>query len=59
MVTAADGAIEFYSDESNAARYETAEEAVILDKKLINSWVGHPHFKIIDNKSSNGFVGKI
>jgi hypothetical protein len=26
------------------------EEAVELDKRLINAWVGHPHFSIIDNK---------
>lgn len=50
MITCADGAVEFYSTENNAARYESIEEAIELDKKLINSWVGHPHFSIIDNK---------
>jgi len=29
-----------------------------LDKKLINAWVGHPHFSIIDNKQS-GFQKKV
>lgn len=24
-----------------------------LDKKLINAWVGHPHFSIVDNKHEN------
>lgn len=50
MVTAADGAKEFYSSENNAARYESEKDAIELDKKLINAWVGHPHFSIIDNK---------
>lgn len=59
MVTAADGAPVFYTDANNAARYETVEEAVALDKKLINSWVGHPQFTIVDNLETNGFQGKI
>ncbi len=57
MVTAADGAPEFYSSENNAARYESVQDAIELDKKLINSWVGHPHFSIINNKES--FKSKI
>ena len=40
----------FYTDENNQARYETKEEAMKLDEKLVNAWVGHPHFNIIDNK---------
>lgn len=58
MVTSADGAEEFYSKENNVARYEGLKEAIELDKKLINSWVGHPHFSIIDNKEG-GFNNKI
>jgi hypothetical protein len=54
MVTAADGAAQFYNDLSNEARYETVEQAKELDKKLINAWVGHPHFCIVDN-SKGGF----
>jgi hypothetical protein len=50
MVTSADGAESFYTGENNEARYETVEEAITLDKKLINAWVGHPHFSIISNK---------
>lgn len=42
LVSAADGAESFYSDASNKARYESIQEAVELDKKLINAWVGHP-----------------
>lgn len=58
LVTAADGAIEHYvwndpSKESvgnNAARSETPEEAIIKDKKTLNSWIGHPHLRVFDNK---------
>ena len=50
MVTCADGAEEFYTDSNNEARYESKEEAIALVRKLINAWVGHPHFSIIDNK---------
>lgn len=49
MVTSADGAGEFYTSNNNEARYESPKDAVELDKKLINAWVGHPHFSIIDN----------
>ena len=58
MVTAADGAEEFYTDQNNEARYESKQMATELDKKLINAWVGHPHFSIIDNKEL-GFQKKI
>jgi hypothetical protein len=47
LVSAADGAEKFYSKENNEARYESVQEAVELDKRLINAWVGHPHFSII------------
>lgn len=50
MVTCADGAPEFYTSANNEARYESVDEAIELDKKLINAWVGHPHFSIIDNR---------
>ena len=53
MVTAADGAPEFYQGENNEARYETIDEAIALDRRLINAWVGHPHFSIISNKEGN------
>jgi hypothetical protein len=33
-------------------------EAKDLDKKLINAWVGHPHFSIIQN-SFESFQNKI
>jgi hypothetical protein len=49
LVTAAEGAQEFYTMANNAARYEDFKDAIELDKKLINAWVGHPHFSIIQN----------
>ena len=58
MVTSADGAQEFYTTANNEARYETTKDAIDLDKKLINAWVGHPHFSIIDNTQA-GFQTKI
>ena len=57
LVTAAEGAAAYYTGENNEARIETPEEAIHLDRKIRESWLGHPHFKIIDN--STGFEGKI
>ncbi len=57
LVTAADGAEEFYTTENNSARTETSEQAIILDRKLLSSWTGHPHFRVIDN--STAFENKI
>ena len=58
MVTSADGAESFYTDANNEARYESKQQAITLDKKLVNAWVGHPHFAIIDNQVAN-FKAKI
>ena len=57
LVTAAEGAEEYYTGENNAARLESPEEARTIDRKTIESWLGHPHFKIIDNRTD--FEGKI
>jgi CYTH domain-containing protein len=51
LVTAADGAREYYTGENNCARLETAEEAALIDGKIKESWLGHPHFKIIDSRT--------
>ena len=51
MVTAAIGAVEFYTTENNKARTETPEQAAELDHKLIAAWTGHPHLRIVDNTS--------
>lgn len=58
MMTAANGAETFYQNDSSGARSETLEEAREIDKKLINAWVGHPHFNIIKN-TKKGFKTKI
>ncbi len=50
LVTAAKGAEEFYGY-NNKARYESVEEAIIKDEKTLNSWVGHPHLRVIDNST--------
>jgi len=57
LVTAADGAAEYYTGENNTARLETPEEALRIDLRTQESWLGHPRFKIIDN--STDFEGKI
>ncbi len=49
LVTAAKGAEQFYTTENNSARIETAEQATVLDDKIIAAWTGHPHFRVIDN----------
>lgn len=57
LVTAADGARDFYSLENNKARSETPDEAEELDRKTQKAWVGHPHLRIVDNRT--GFREKI
>ena len=58
LVTAADGAEKFYGMD-NQARYETPAQAREVDRKLINAYTGHPHYRIIDNRSEKGFKGKV
>ena len=50
LVSAAQGAEDFYTLANNGARTETVEEAAALDDKFIEAWTGHPHFRIIDNE---------
>lgn len=57
LVTAADGAEEFYTLANNIARTESPEEARELDVKTQKAWLGHPHHVTIDN--STGFERKI
>lgn len=52
LVTAANGAEDFYTNENNTARTETPEQACELDNKLLSSWTGHPHLRVIDNSTS-------
>jgi CYTH domain-containing protein len=48
---------EFYTCDNNPARTETLEEAAALDPRTKNAWLGHPHFKVIDN--STNLEGKV
>jgi CYTH domain-containing protein len=49
LVTAAEGAEAFYTTENNAVRSETLAEARVLDQRVRDAWVGHPHFRVIVN----------
>ncbi len=65
LCTAADGALEHYqwndpdseSSGNNVARGESPEQALELDKRTLNGWVGHSHLRMIDN--STDFSGKM
>jgi len=58
LVTAADGAEQFYTLENNSARTEGLETAKMLDKWIQKAWAEHPHHHIIDN-STKGFDNKL
>ena len=54
LVSAADGAEQFYTTANNAQRYEQKSDeglriARLLDKKVIHAWTGHPHLRVINN----------
>jgi len=54
LVSAADGAEEFYTTANNAQRLEKKDEeglrtARMLDKRVIRAWTGHPHLRVINN----------
>ncbi len=57
LVTAAKGAEEYYTNDNNAARHETLEEAAAMDDGFIEAWAAHHHLRIIDN--STDFEGKM
>lgn len=57
LVTAADGAEQFYTLSNNSARTETIEEARQLDLKTKLSWLGHDYLSIVNN--SHDFNYKI
>jgi tyrosyl-tRNA synthetase len=59
LVTAADGAAEFYESESNEARYDTIETAKIQDEKLRRAYLGHQKWIMIENKPNQSFNEKI
>mmetsp|Transcript_2205 Transcript_2205/g.3269 ORF Transcript_2205/g.3269 Transcript_2205/m.3269 type:complete len:420 (+) Transcript_2205:34-1293(+) len=51
LVSAAEGAEQYYTLENNVVRTETAEEARILDRKTRAAWVGHPKLCVFDNST--------
>lgn len=64
LVSAANGAEEFYTTDNNTARTETVEQAIELDNKLIDAWTGHRHLRVIENdrdfdKKIKNLIGEI
>ena len=57
LVTAADGAEDFYTLENNKVRTETTEQARHVDRMTQSAWVGSPHLYVLDN--STDFEGKM
>ncbi|KAM3963562.1 LOW QUALITY PROTEIN: TRPL translocation defect 14 [Aphomia sociella] len=51
MVSAANGAEDFYSTEDHACRSEGVELARVLDYNAAAAWIGHPYFDVIDNST--------
>ena len=49
LVTAADGAKQFYACLNNEARYESVEEAIEKDKKLREAYMGHRRWVFVSN----------
>lgn len=49
MVTAANGAEQFYTLDNNCVRTESIEVARELDEKCSKAWIGHPCMDIIPN----------
>ena len=52
LETAAKGLQQYYSLESNVARYETVEEAAALDDRLLQAWANHPNHIVIQNNEN-------
>lgn len=59
LVTAADGAVESYNLDSNAARFEDEHEARAIDEKLLTSWLGHHNHIVVQNILGEAFEKKI
>lgn len=49
MITAANGAEQFYSLSNNVTRTESIEDARAIDERCSKAWVGHPCLEVIDN----------
>ncbi|MBQ6479154.1 MAG: AAA family ATPase [Erysipelotrichaceae bacterium] len=51
LVTSAKGKEEAYNNANNAARYETVEQARIMDDLALDAWKEHPNRVIIGNET--------
>uniref|UniRef100_T1ILT8 Uncharacterized protein n=1 Tax=Strigamia maritima TaxID=126957 RepID=T1ILT8_STRMM len=51
MVSAANGAEDFYTTIDHSCRSENLAEARYRDQKAAESWIGHPYFDVIDNST--------
>ncbi|PIO63988.1 hypothetical protein TELCIR_14396 [Teladorsagia circumcincta] len=59
LVTAADGAEEYYTLSNNTARKENVEAAKEMDDKTRKAWLGHPYLDIVDNTECRKFEDKV
>eukprot|EP00939_MAST-03C_sp_MAST-3C-sp1_P004259 g4259.t1 len=50
MVTAADGAEEYYTLANNASRHESVDEAKRQDDRTQQAWIGHSRLQVIGNR---------
>lgn len=50
LVSAGKGPGDFYTNDNNAARSETPDQASALDDKLLDAWTGHSYLKVIGNE---------
>ena len=57
LMTAADGAEEYYTTANNDARSETPEQARALDARTRDAWIGHPKLRVVDNHTD--FAAKL
>lgn len=53
LVTAADGASNFYASLNNEAQYESVSEAIKKDKILRAAYMGHQKWVIVSNDTTN------
>ena len=49
LITAANGAEQFYTLDNNITRTETIEVAREIDEKCSKAWIGHPCMDVIGN----------
>ena len=52
LLTAADGAEQFYTTANNSARTETPQQARVLDSKIRRSWAAHGNVVVLDNSTN-------